>query len=57
MIDKEELKSMVKKVESNMPCRCDLDNWEPEISTGHSIVCPIYREIEKELKGVSNEKG
>lgn len=24
-------------------CNCDLDNWEPEASTGHSHVCRIHR--------------
>lgn len=26
-----------------MRCNCDLDNWEPEESTGHSWVCRIHR--------------
>lgn len=25
-----------------MGCNCDLDNWEPETSTGHSHVCRIH---------------
>jgi hypothetical protein len=25
-----------------MRCNCDLDNWEPEESTGHSHVCRIH---------------
>ncbi len=25
-----------------MRCNCDLDNWEPERSTGHSRVCRIH---------------
>ena len=25
-----------------MRCNCDLDNWEPEQSTGHSWVCRIH---------------
>ena len=24
-------------------CNCDLDNWEPEASTGHSWVCRIHK--------------
>lgn len=24
-------------------CNCDLDNWEPERSTGHSWVCRIHK--------------
>jgi len=26
-----------------MHCNCDLDNWEPERSTGHSWVCRIHK--------------
>jgi len=26
-----------------MRCNCDLDNWEPEKTTGHSHVCRIHR--------------
>lgn len=26
-----------------MQCNCDLDNWEPEPSTGHSRVCRIHQ--------------
>jgi hypothetical protein len=26
-----------------MRCNCDLDNWEPEQSTGHSHVCRIHK--------------
>lgn len=26
-----------------MRCNCDLDNWEPEASTGHSHVCRIHK--------------
>lgn len=26
-----------------MRCNCDLDNWEPTKSTGHSEVCRIHR--------------
>ncbi len=25
-----------------MGCNCELDNWQPEISTGHSHVCRIH---------------
>lgn len=24
-----------------MQCNCDLDNWQPEVDTGHSRVCRI----------------
>lgn len=26
-----------------MRCNCDLDNWEPELTTGHSCVCRIHK--------------
>lgn len=26
-----------------MRCNCDLDNWQPEATTGHSHVCRIHR--------------
>jgi hypothetical protein len=27
----------------HLGCNCDLDNWEPEQSTGHSWVCRIHK--------------
>lgn len=39
--------SLAQKAENlkaaGMRCNCDLDNWEPEASTGHSWVCRIHR--------------
>jgi hypothetical protein len=29
--------------DGKMRCNCDLDNWEPERSTGHSCVCRIHK--------------
>lgn len=29
--------------DEGMKCNCDLDNWEPERSTGHSHVCRIHK--------------
>ncbi len=26
-----------------MQCNCDLDKWQPEMSTGHSWVCRIHK--------------
>ena len=26
-----------------MQCNCDLDNWEPNQTTGHSNVCRIHK--------------
>jgi hypothetical protein len=38
-----DLKEIVKEFEKNSQCNCDLDNWEPEQSTGHSHVCRIHK--------------
>jgi len=38
------LREIAKKLYADgMPCNCDLDNWEPEQSTGHSQVCNIHK--------------
>jgi hypothetical protein len=37
------LKEIVKELEPTMQCYCDLDNWQPEPSTGHSWVCDIHK--------------
>jgi hypothetical protein len=39
----EALKQAVKDAEDRMQCNCDLDNWQPERSTGHSCVCRIHK--------------
>jgi hypothetical protein len=44
MYAEETLKSLVAEIEVEMKCNCDLDNWEPERATGHSVVCRIHRE-------------
>lgn len=31
--------------DNGMRCNCDLDNWEPEQSTGHSCVCRIHKTV------------
>ena len=28
---------------TGLKCNCDLDNWQPEASTGHSWVCRIHK--------------
>jgi hypothetical protein len=33
---------IAKSLEKTMRCNCDLDNWEPEKTTGHSWVCRIH---------------
>ena len=37
------LTSIVQKLEKEMRCNCDLDNWEPERSTLHSCDCRIHK--------------
>lgn len=37
------LKEIAKKYEAEMQCNCDLDNWQPELNTGHSHVCRIHK--------------
>ena len=42
--DPRELRQIVKDLKSSgMQCNCDLDNWQPEQSTGHSHVCRIHK--------------
>ena len=42
--DKRDLREIVKQLYAEgMGCNCDLDNWEPERSTGHSWVCRIHK--------------
>ena len=36
-------KEIAKEVAKNNQCNCDLDNWQPERSTGHSWVCRIHK--------------
>lgn len=36
-------RDFAKQFRKDMRCNCDLDNWEPEESTGHSWVCCIHR--------------
>jgi hypothetical protein len=38
----ETLKEKAARLALTMGCNCDLDNWGPEPSTGHSWVCRIH---------------
>jgi hypothetical protein len=38
-----DLKELAVIAAKEMQCNCDLDNWEPEKSTGHSWVCRIHK--------------
>ena len=48
---KKTLSEIVLEVEKELSCNCDLNNWEPERSTGHSWVCRIHEEAVKRYKG------
>jgi hypothetical protein len=37
------LKERVAELEKVHKCNCNLDNWQPQITTGHSWVCRIHR--------------
>lgn len=37
------LKAHAEEFAKTLHCTCDLDNWSPERSTGHSIVCCIHK--------------
>ena len=42
--EKREFREIAKDLQdSGMRCNCDLDNWEPERTTGHSCVCRIHK--------------
>lgn len=43
-------KEIAKRLSKKMQCNCDLDNWEPERSTGHSCVCQIHKSALAEFK-------
>ena len=38
-----DLRPVAAELRKTMGCNCDLDNWEPERSTGHSWVCRIHK--------------
>jgi hypothetical protein len=39
-----DLREIANRLKSDgMRCNCDLDNWEPEQTTGHSWVCRIHK--------------
>lgn len=42
MSDLIEISLCVSSAKEIYRCFCDLDNWEPEKTTGHSCVCPIH---------------
>lgn len=40
---RDRIRDVAKTLKKTMRCNCDLDNWEPEQSTGHSHVCRIHK--------------
>ena len=42
--DPRELRQIAEELKAGgMRCNCDLDNWQPERTTGHSCVCRIHK--------------
>jgi hypothetical protein len=45
------LRKTAEEIAKTQQCNCDLDNWQPEPSTGHSWVCRIHKQaVERNLK-------
>lgn len=42
-LDERTPRLIAKELSKSMHCNCDLDNWTPEPSTGHSWVCRIHK--------------
>jgi hypothetical protein len=46
MLNYQAMRETAKQLRADgMRCNCDLDNWEPEPSTGHSWVCRIHKAV------------
>ena len=43
-------RAVAKELAATMQCNCDLDNWQPESSTGHSWVCRIHKAAMERIK-------
>jgi len=41
----EDLRKRARELSETMQCCCDLDKWEPERNTGHSLVCRIHKAV------------
>lgn len=48
----DEIEKIVERLEEEMVCNCDLDNWEPTKTTGHSRVCRIHKEAMRQRYSV-----
>jgi len=44
-------REIARRLSRSMQCNCDLDNWVPENSTGHSHVCRIHKKTKAVLRG------
>jgi len=42
-LTRESIKDIVEEKKRTLRCNCDLDNWQPETTTGHSWVCRIHK--------------
>ena len=42
-LTRENIREIVTEMENKMRCCCDLDNWQPESTTGHTWVCRIHQ--------------
>jgi hypothetical protein len=40
---------------NGMRCNCDLDNWVPEESTGHSWVCRIHKAVMENARNINDK--
>lgn len=49
------LRIIASEYAATMQCRCDLDNWEPERSTGHSWVCPIHKAANARMRELQDQ--
>ena len=49
--EKKSLKEIVTELRNNgMRSHCDLDNWQPELDSGHFWVCRIHKEAKRLFK-------
>ena len=50
------LRQVAARLRETMQCNCDLDKWQPQRSTGHSMVCRIHRAAVAEHERVKFER-
>lgn len=58
--DMKTLKEIVKELEQRLHCNCDLDNFQPQVDTGHSFICRIdtsAREIYRNQLNLAERNG